>query len=153
MKQKKIIFYAAIFILLIAVLGGFYIYKEYNRPNKNLTFVQPDFSVTGINLLQEFLESDSIASHKYLGKVLEVKGIVKSISSDENNFYSITIGDTTSLSSIRCRLDSTENEKIKTFKRAAVISMKGVCTGFLIDEFGIGSDVLLERCVLTSINK
>lgn len=148
MKLKSSIVYAIILILVVAVFGGFYIYKEYNRTNKNLADVKPDFSVLAINLLSEFITNDSIATQKYLGKIVEVDGIIKEITRDENGSFSISIGDTLSMSSVRCRLDSSENEKVSFLKRGAVLLIKGSCTGFMADEFGIGSDVLLDRCVL-----
>ena len=134
------------------MLGGFYIYKEYTRTSENLVDVKADFSIGGKLFLDEFLTNDSNASKKYLGKIVEVSGEIKEMTTDENNFYTIALGDTASLSSIRCRLDSSENKKTFQIKKMNLISIKGICTGYIADEFGIGSDIQLDRCVLVIKN-
>ena len=151
MKSKKSRF-LIITIILLAIVGGVYIYKEYNRTNKNLTNAKADYSIKADSLIGEYLASDSLANKKYLGELLEVGGYVKEVANDENGYYSIVLGDTSSMSSVRCKLDSLENSKISDALKGKVISVKGICTGFIADEFGIGSDVILERCIVKSKN-
>ena len=93
-------------------------------------------------------EKDSAAANKrFLGKVLEVNGTVKSI--DKEN-ATIAIGDTSSTSSVRCSMDSAFVKSIESLNQGSKVTIKGACTGYMPDEtgLGLGSDVVLNRCVI-----
>ncbi len=148
MNRKKRIIYILLVLLVIAIVGGFYGYKEFNRKNESLTDATPAFKVKSTDLISEFAADEKAANTKYLGKVVQVAGIVKKLDKDDKGFYTVVLGDTSSMSSVRCSVDSLFTAEITSVKPNAPVFMKGICTGYMADDLGIGADVILNRCVL-----
>src|ERR1051325_1511063 len=96
------------FLLVVAIgIGAWQGLKEYNRKNEDLGNVKADTKISAMNLIHEYETNDSASNQKYLGKIVEVDGNIKKIESDDKGFYTIVLGDTSSLSSVRCSMDST----------------------------------------------
>lgn len=149
MKRRKRI--ATIMLVALLVLGAavLYVFKEYNRSHKDTWELKPDYSITATDLLKEFEMDESAANKKYWDKVILVDGMVKGLSKDDRGIYSVTLGDTTSMSSVRCNMDSIHNKEAAGIKNGSKIAMKGICTGYNADEL-LGSDVILVRCVVNA---
>ncbi|HEX6180394.1 MAG TPA: hypothetical protein VFZ47_04065, partial [Chitinophagaceae bacterium] len=94
-------------VLLVAAAAGVYAWKEFNRKNKDLTGVTADHSVQAVAWINEFTNNDTAANAKYLGKVVAVEGMVKQVEKDEEGKYTLVLGDTADMSSVRCSMDST----------------------------------------------
>jgi hypothetical protein len=152
MKRKRIFKYLLFFFLVLLATGAVYIYREYNRTHKDTTRLKPDFRLTASDFLNEFINDEKSANKKYWDKVIVVKGWVKNIKKDENGFYSITMGDTASLSSVRFSLDSAHNGDAILLQEGRIAALKGICAGFNADEL-LGSDVILVRAVLDKTDK
>lgn len=144
MKRKKIIRYVVLPLLLILAAAAIYIYKEYNRAHKDTAKLKPDYSMAATDLVKEFEAREQASNKKYLDKVIRVEGMVKELVRDDRGFYSIVLGDTSSMSSVRCSIDSIHSTEVTTVQRGNIISLKGICSGFNADEM-LGSDVLLVR--------
>lgn len=147
MKRKKIIRYALLSLLVIAAAAAIYIYKEFNRKHKDTAKIKADYSLTAAGLLAEFAANEKQAGEKYMDKVLSVEGTIKEILKDEKGFYTVSLGDTASLSSVRCSIDSTHTGEVTHLQKGTNISVKGICTGYNADEL-LGSDVVLIRSVV-----
>ena len=109
MKRKKIIRYTLLFLLVFGAAAAFYIYKEYNRKLKDTAKLKPDFTLTVKNLLDEFAANEKEAGEKNMDKVLRVEGNIKDLIRDEKGFYTVVLGDSLSMSSVRCSMDSTHS--------------------------------------------
>ncbi|MBL7739000.1 MAG: hypothetical protein JNK14_07265 [Chitinophagaceae bacterium] len=145
-KRKKILLILGV-LLIVAASVGLYIYKEYNRTHKDTADIKPDHSVIATDLIKDFETDEQGSNKKYWDKVLEIDGTVKDITRDERGFYSVTLGDTASMSSVRCSMDSIHNNEVAALQKGNAATMKGICTGFNADEL-LGSDVILVRCVV-----
>jgi hypothetical protein len=141
-----------IFILIVIVVlvgGGIYGWNEYHRSNKSLLNVNPAFRVNAEQLVGEFEKSDSLAEHKYLGKILAVQGKIKQIEKDPAGNYTLVLGSPASMTSVRCAIDSTYKNEVASLKETSDISIKGMVTGYQKDETGLlGSDIKLNRCII-----
>ena len=136
-----------IVVALIIVLG-FYGYREYVRGNKDLQEVAPEATLSATELIKAF-ESDSAGSNKsYLGKILAVSGTVKSVEKEAGS-ATVILGEPGTMSSVRCSMDTAHLAKVAVVKEGQAVTVKGACTGFNQDEL-LGSDVVLNRCVLTT---
>lgn len=146
MRKKQLII---ISILLVLGTAAIYIYREYNRTNKDLATVQADYTVEATALVNEFLANDTAAYNKYRNKILAVQGMVKAVDNVDGD-CTVVLGDTMELSSsVRCLLDSTQAAAGAGFKRGDQVAIKGAITGFKKDDTGLlGSDVELNRCVV-----
>ncbi|MFN8289333.1 MAG: hypothetical protein U0U70_03630 [Chitinophagaceae bacterium] len=147
MKRKKIIRYIVLPLLLLITVAAAYIYKEYNRTHKDTAKLKPDYALTATGLLKEFETNEQASNTKYWDKVLRVEGAVKQLDRDDKGFYSIIIGDTASMSSVRCSMDSAHNTEAAGLKKGMPVAVKGICTGYNSDAL-LGSDVILVRTVV-----
>jgi hypothetical protein len=149
MKRKKIIRNVLLSLLIIMAAAAIYIYKEFNRTHMDTARLQADYSIAATDLIKEFETNEQISNKKYWDKVIQVEGSVKEIVKDERGFYTLALGDTSSLSSVRCSIDSAHSREAAIVKKGNRIAVKGICSGFNADEM-IGSDVILVRSVVDS---
>jgi hypothetical protein len=145
MKRKKII----LLVLFLVFAGGtLYGYAEYTRKVKDLSKVKAQVNMKAAELIAAFEKNEAEANASYLDKIIAVKGKVKQVEKNDMGFLSIVIGDEESMSSVRCSVDPGHQEEMEKIMTGDVITVKGACTGFNADEL-LGSDVILNRCVLT----
>jgi hypothetical protein len=149
MKRNNIFKYIILPLLLIITVATWYIYKEYNRAHKDTALLKPDYAIGAGDLINEFTGNEQSSNKKYWDKVIEVSGLVKEIKQDEKGFYSIALGDTASMSSVRCSVDSLHSKDAAMVIKGNTAVVKGICTGFNADEL-LGSDVILVRCAIES---
>ena len=141
---KKKIFIAISMMALTAALYG---YMEYTRDNKDLIYAKADH-VTWVNeFINEFEEDEKAANEKFIDKIIAVNGAVKDVVKDDDEFYTIVLGDGSSRSSVRCSMDADHQSEAALLKLQSNVTIKGVCTGFNADDL-LGSDVILNRCVI-----
>ncbi len=150
--KSRNIKYILIGLLVLAIGAGFYGYKEYNRTAKDIATITPAFTTSSDAIIEEFTKSDSTANAKYLGKTLALNGNLKAIDKDENGFYTLVLGDTTSSTAVRCSMDSAHNSEATTLKEGTKINVKGICTGFNQDELGLGADIILNHSCINKSN-
>lgn len=145
--MKKKIFVFTLIVLVAGSAIGVYAYKEYNRKPIDISLSAPDFKDSALNLLTEFESNDSLSQKKYIGKLLLVDGAIKEISQDDKGFYTIALGDSTSMASVRCSMDSLFQNNQVNLTKGQPVSIKGVCSGYNSDEL-LGSDLILVRCAI-----
>jgi hypothetical protein len=135
-------------VLLVAAAAGVYAWKEFTRKNKDLTGVKADHSVQAVSWINEFASNDTAANAKYLGKVVTVDGMVKQVEKDEEGKYTLVLGDTADMSSVRCSMDSTHASDATSLRKGESVKVKGIYIDFNKDDMGLGSDVKMNRCVI-----
>jgi hypothetical protein len=147
MTKKKTIIAG---IAIVVVIGAAYSYYQYNRAVQGLNDVKADYSLNATELINEFVNNETVANQKYQNKILAVKGTIKKVE-DAGSGGIVVLGDTTDMSSVRCVLDTNTNAMGAALQRGALITIKGAITGFNKDETGLlGSDVQLNRCVIAN---
>ena len=137
-------------MVALVTVGALYAYKEYNRKNISLHEVAPNFTLKSSELLSQFSKEEKKATATYIGKTLLVSGSVKTVDKDEKGFYTIILEDPGTTAAVRCSLDSIEGSHAAGIQQNSTIQIKGICTGFNADELGLGSDLILNRCVIES---
>ena len=147
MKRKKIIIWTIVILLIAGAGGGYYAYSEYNRKQKDTADLKADFTAPATALLDEYMKDEKTANAKYFGKVLKVDGLVKDLIKDDKGYYSVVLGDTASMSSVRFSMDSIHNAQAASLVKGIKAVLKGICTGYNADEM-LGSDLILNRAVL-----
>jgi hypothetical protein len=143
MKKSGII----LIVGLILLTGVLYVYKEYNRGNKVLSEVEPSIKISANDISVSFAQSDSLANLKFLGKVIEIEGVIKNIEMPDSNISVIVLAGNNEMSSIRCTMDSSFHNTSNQNETGTSATLKGICTGYNADDL-LGSDVLLNRCVI-----
>ncbi|MFI5188446.1 MAG: hypothetical protein ACHQF0_17065 [Chitinophagales bacterium] len=144
MKTKQKITLA----LLIMIAGtSWYGYKQYTRKNTDLAYAKADLEITSSNLIKSFETNEKLSNEKFLDKIIAVSGKVSEINKDEKGYYTLVLGEDSSMSSVRCCMDSVHQQTVFSLKSGDRVTIKGACTGFNADEL-LGSDVILNRCVV-----
>ena len=153
MKKRKFILPIILLILLDIGFGIWQGFKEYNRTNRDFSNVKADVKIAATDLIQQYESNDSLANKKYLGKVIDINGRVKDVKKDETGYYTVVLGDEASMSSVRCSMDTVHQQDAARLVIGSSAIVRGACTGFNKDEIGLGSDVILNRCVIITEKK
>jgi len=151
MKINKIVL--ILFVLAIAIGGYFYITSEINRKSPSMANIPEDFEINTTDLLDEYQTNPGEADKKYLGKIILLSGNIKSLENSEKGFYTIVLGDSSSMSSVRCSMDNSAAIDAGGLPIGTAIMLRGECTGFNPDDLGLGADVVLNRCVIIKPTK
>ncbi len=125
------------------VLGVFYLFKEYTRAPADLSDINPIEKLKAAQLMNAFENDEKMGNEKYSGKVVEVMGTIYSINNEADTLVRVVLETGNPIHQINCTLASSEVPKSKTYSSNQVITIKGFCTGYLMD-------VELNRCVIVN---
>ena len=148
MKRKH---YILSFFIVLGLMAGFWGYREFTRTRVGTAEREPSFNVQATELVHEFLGDESAASRKYSGPelIISVEGNVKEVLRDESGNMTLMLGDTASLSSVQCTMETDEAEALLKLHRGDRVRIRGSFNGYSADETGmLGSDVKMNHCIL-----
>lgn len=119
---------AGIGILLLALL--LLALYWYNKPRTEIVKLKVDFDMTAVALYDDYIQNEVNADKKYLDKIISVTGNVVGVQQQQGTVIQLQAGN--EMGGVNCRLVG--QDKIDTtgmIKRQ--ITLKGRCTGFLMD--------------------
>jgi tRNA_anti-like len=125
--RKKYFFGIGIVLLCLAILGIHSIFK----PHQNVEGESPAASFSARDLFNEFQHDETAADKKWVGKVLEVKGVISSVS-EAGKYESVNLA-ATSDGGVNCSFLKKDVDSSTGFIKGDSITIKGKCTGFLMD--------------------
>ncbi|MCB9304014.1 MAG: hypothetical protein H6566_25535 [Lewinellaceae bacterium] len=128
-------------LVLLVALGAGVGYFIYNKPFQDMNSAKADITLTAPELFTAFESDENAANEKYLDKVVQVSGTVKEVSTGDDGNISITLDSGSEMFGVICQLDNLTEQPRKDFKEGEQLTLKGVCTGMLMD-------VVLVRCVV-----
>jgi DNA/RNA endonuclease YhcR with UshA esterase domain len=137
MNKKKIIST----ILILGILGAFIAYKMYNKPHVDVAETAADISIAANTILTEFSTDETTANAKYLDKIVAVKGAISAIKTEKGKGI-ITLKTNDDFGNILCHLSEVSTQKISDLKEGQTITVKGICTGFLMDVVLVKSEII-----------
>ncbi len=129
MKKKLLI----LLIVGVVVGGAVYLYTFY-KPHPNVQKEKSAFTLSSANLIGEFTADISVATEKYIDKVIEIEGVV----TDVNSTNAMLDG------AVYCSFLEGELGKVVEIGQGKTITLKGRVIGF-DDLFG---EVRLDQCAL-----
>ncbi|MEJ7912126.1 MAG: hypothetical protein WKF70_03145 [Chitinophagaceae bacterium] len=135
-----------IIVLVLAVIGGWFGYREWNRAHPNLLNKTADEQAHASALIAAFQKDTASASKQYIDKIIWVTGVIKKID-DEENPVVLFLGTISEMSSVQCSMDSANKAAYNELTVGTTVSLKGTCSGYQFDEL-LGTDVQLSRCVI-----
>jgi len=141
MRLKKII----IIILIISGSAAGYGYYLFNKPHQGIANKEAAFTLESKQLFTEFDQNENAANQKYLGKVVLVHGRVADKAVDAKGATSLIL-EGSEMAGVGCQFDKSVTKEIEQVKKGQVISVKGICTGMLMD-------VVLVDCVPEDLNQ
>jgi DNA/RNA endonuclease YhcR with UshA esterase domain len=110
----------------------------YNKPHINVLETPTDINITANKIIDDFSSDENTANTKYLDKIIEVKGLITSTKIDKEKGI-VILHTNDDFGSVLCHLSKDSTQKISSLKEGQLISVKGICTGFLMD-------VVLVKC-------
>lgn len=144
--KKKILIFTWV-LAIVASIVGIYAYKEFNRKVENVSNIKVDFDLQAAYLINEFAKDSKTSSEKYIAKTIAIAGTVANVEEQQNNITLIfkTEGNN---NAIRCSMDSTYTLDDVKDLNTKNITVKGICTGYNADDLGLGSDIIVNRCII-----
>lgn len=134
--MKKIVLSA---VLALSTGLGF-AYYLYNKPHQGISNEKAAFVLNAETLVNEYDLDEKKANAKYLGKIVEVSGIVSEKTKDRTGNYNITLQGP-DLAGIGCEFENKVQTQLASLKEGQEVKIKGICTGVLMD-------VVLVDCVI-----
>jgi hypothetical protein len=138
--MKGNLFKILIIICILVVVVLTFALKQLNKTHTDIRNSKPAMVLTAQNLINEFEEDEEAANIKYTEKVIQLDGIINDISITDGNSV-LTIKKNDSGSGIICQMLTEDNLNTIKLKKGQHVTVKGKCTGFLLD-------VMMVRCVI-----
>ncbi len=131
MKRKKLIKIAVIILItgIMAVGGiGFYLF---NMPHRDVQSSSTDYSLTGSEIVEEYLEDRVAANRKYLSadgnsKILEITGIVQQITENMNGQKVVLLKSPEDKAGVSATLTEEASHKAGKLETGSLVTIKGV---------------------------
>lgn len=126
---------STLLLIVIAIIIGV---RTYNKPHVDVAKTAANYKLSSNDLLDEFILDETIADKKFANKIVEITGVIQNVSTTKGKGI-ITLKGTEA--NVICQLNEKENQKIMRLKKDQNITIKGQCSGFLLD-------VMLVNCVV-----
>ena len=139
MALKKQTRYILLGMLAIVIVAGIYAYTEYVRKPADLAGAKVDIVVSATQLFNEYSKDEKAANAKYFNKVINVRGVLKSIDKDHSGGVSLSLDSGDPISGVSCELDARHVSDGEHVPPGDSLTVTGTCAGLL-------TDVILNRC-------
>lgn len=155
MNKKSIIKTVVIVGILGVTIGGATAAYMFFMPHRDVQAVSTDFSLTSDELVSEYLKDATAANARYLdvegeSKVLEVSGMVASVSVDYNGNKVVVIKGSNAPAGVSCTMLPTAADAAAALSVGQTVRVKGVIrAGAAYDEdLEMYENVILDKCAL-----
>jgi hypothetical protein len=128
-------------VIVLAGLGALYAYKEYNRKPADLTHIAPQEITDVPSMVNLYDSNETKANENFLGKIVEIKGLVSEVINVEDTLLTVMLGSKEEMHRVSCLLNKEQLVNLKKCEVGQQATIKGICTGFLLD-------VEMNRCVI-----
>ena len=140
MDKGKILL--VLLLLVLFCLGAYFVKHQGVMFSKNASITN---RTSSDSLISFFLHNEKEANTRFTNKAIVVTGKIKEINY-LNNRYTIIVYTPYKDHYILCDVDPDQNELLRNLEKGEIISIKGVCKGFL-------KDIILLHCTLVTNNK
>ncbi len=123
---RKYFLIAGIVWLVLVAFGLYY----YNKPRTAASDLETDARIDAVDLYGQYQKDENASNRKFLGKIIEVKGKVTNLQ-QSGNTTSILLDGGSSSGGINCSI--TNNDSIQLPAKGSTVTVKGKCSGFLMD--------------------
>lgn len=139
MSKKKIILIPVLVLVVAAALTG---YILWNKPHKDVKDAD-GLRIAATELYNQYISDAAKAKLLYTGKVLQVAGEVARSALNQQDQQIILIKTRVSGAYINCTME----EKAEPLKEGDHVTIKGICSGYISGDAGMGlpGDVFLVR--------
>jgi tRNA_anti-like len=134
-KHRSLITMKKILILTTAIAmitGAAFAYYLYHKPHQSVANETPAFTLDAASLVSEYDANEKKANSKYLGKIIEVKGVVSEKSKNSAGHFCVTLQGP-DLAGIGCEFEPKAQTHAAKLKEGEEVCIKGICSGVLMD--------------------
>jgi hypothetical protein len=152
MKKSTLlkIVYLVLACIVVTVGIGFFLF---NMPDRNITSIESDFTLSVDALVNDYLENSPVANAKYLddegeSSIITISGPLADISEDFNGQIVLLLKNPSAQAGVSATLNEKSLAKIGDFKKGKEYRIKGVIrSGAGYDEdLEMFENVILEKC-------
>lgn len=120
--------------LPLLIVGGLVAFK-FMQPKGPLDIhsVPTELTINAGSLYAAFEADETAANNTYAGKVMEVSGALSAITQDDAGNYAMNLTADSPMGQIVCNLSPNEPRPAAATAIGQMITIKGVCTGYLFD--------------------
>lgn len=136
--QRKILIVLGLIIMIAIIIG----ISMYFKPHENMSRQSADFSLSANELVYDFEADEAVANEKYVDKVIEVTGEIGSVDVTADKI-TLILNTENPVSGVICEMDDLSDHDSSLFVEGEKISLKCLCTGYLMD-------VAVRRCVVVN---
>ena len=111
-----------------------------NKEHINVEETAPDLIISVDQILSDYQNNEEQANKSYTDKIVQLKGEISKISIQDGK-ATFTLISPSFDATVICSFQAEENRNVLSFKKGDEISLKGICTGYLLD-------VVLVNCVI-----
>lgn len=133
-KSSRFVWFGLLTAIAISILTALGVW---NKPHPTAND-EPAIPVTSEALYKAYTENEKAANAAYLNKILEVKGTVSEVSTNQDGMMVALLQTEDPLGGVQCTFAKTEKPTLRAGQQASV---KGFCNGYTIV-------VLLNDCLL-----
>ncbi|MDE3212819.1 MAG: hypothetical protein KGM98_06260 [Bacteroidota bacterium] len=138
--MKKTLKKLMIGTLLVAFAAAGYGFYLFNKKPADVRVMSASYTLSADSLVNVYNQDEKAADKKFLNQVIEIKGTVSKVVLDSaTKQATVMLSTNDPLSGVTCSFYDNEASQLKNIKSGAEISVKGVCTGKLMD-------VVLNKC-------
>ncbi|MES2849163.1 MAG: hypothetical protein V4685_08910 [Bacteroidota bacterium] len=132
-------------IVVLALVGASAGYFLWNKPHKDVS-ASEGIKANAPDLYQAFITDSAAANAKYIDKVVEVSGTIKSTSVNQQQQKVVSLQTKAGDAAVNCTME----QKDAIIKEGIEIKIKGICSGLGEGDadLGIMGDVYLIRCYI-----
>ena len=134
--KKKIL----LTLIIIATIGASYVYYQFNKPHLDIATATPVSVLNAQDLFEEFDLNENEANKLYLGKIVQVSGVVYSVEVGAKGDLNVLLMGEDDMFGVACNFNKDQINESE-INKGDQVTIKGECAGML-------SDVVLIRCVL-----
>ncbi|MDO6430702.1 hypothetical protein Q4E93_08890 [Flavitalea sp. BT771] len=130
LKKRKFFWWGILLLLLLAAGWGYY---QYQRPHQSAAGETANVTIGADSLYGQYARDEKSCDAKYLGKVVEVSGRLSEVQqSGQSEVWILSTG-AAGTGGVNCQLFPGEKVPEPHPKPGDQVTVKGRCTGFLMD--------------------
>ncbi|MEM1121831.1 MAG: hypothetical protein AAGJ18_15375 [Bacteroidota bacterium] len=141
--MNKFLKFLLYFLGIVLVVGIISYYAFMNAPKASSQGKTADFTLPATELYQAFEQDEEGSNGKYIGKIVQVTGTITEISEDEQGAPVILLAGVDGFGGVLCTLEASQAEKAAKKDLDDAVTIKGVCTGMLM-EVVVNKGILVE---------
>lgn len=132
------------FGLPVLLVGGLFAFKMMQPKGPlDINAAPTELTINASNLYAAFETDETAANGTYVGKVIEVSGSLSAFTKDKAGHYILNLSVDSPLGQVTCNLSSDEHKAVTSTSIGQMVTVKGVCTGYLFD-------VVLDNAIIIS---